>query len=640
MSNKTPRETRFRRWVAVAITISRSVLTLIPLLIIAATLYYTINCYFISAQRNDHIILLLPDALLPDDPRVAVWESAAAEEGLHLTVMTDSDFLQPCNKIKQYAGLIVPDQIHKRASDILIHGLKSYVKDGGKLMLVYDAGVWDSLGVYPSSKSRLSDLAGIDYAFYHSLQDKTIVWDTVIGKGSTFASMAISPGKYINIKTGNEKQPGQHLTDNDKYFRLSAYGYKNLHYPAFVTKGIYKGDVLLAQANGNLLSGYREYGAGRVLFVNTPLGYLKGETDGLLLHTFLRYFAVNVLELPYLASVPDGIGGIVLNWHLDSNATLDPLKKMKQLGFFKQGPYSIHITAGPGTTRTADKSGLDVPKNPEIRNWINFFKEREYSIGSHGGWLHDYFGYKVPDKMLPDFTRYLELNKKALEEVTGIPVREYSAPMGNHPAWVTSWLEQNNILAYYFTGNSGLGPTRVYRDGILKNRKIWAFPIQSYDDMTGFDEFRQRGLSNDVVERWLFEQTRFTSENKIARLIYFHPRGALHYPDAVRKWLSYTGMLKSQNRFRWYTMTELADFLNTREQVTWSATLKDHTKIIKAELANATLAHQTWLLPRDRYLKPEITLGQASIQVDNKYWLVTADEVTKLQFKSTMKKKQ
>lgn len=637
MNRKIPTITRLRKWKAVGLGLSRFVLSILPWLIIASTLYYVANCYYFSDKANDSIILLLPDSLLPDDPWVQVWQSAAAEEGLHLVLMSDTDFLQPCSNLHQYAGLIIPDQVHKRASDVLIYGIKSYVKEGGKLMLVYDAGIWNMLGVYPAAKSRLSDLVGINYAMYPSLLDKTILWDSVIGKTSILSSLPIPPGKYIATSTNQKQQLDNRQVDKNKYARLTGYGYKNLRYPGFVTSGPYKGETLLTQSSGNLIAGYQNYGEGKVLFVNTPLGYLKGETDGLLLHAFLRYFADNVLQLPYLATVPDGIGGIVMNWHLDSNASLIPLEKMKQLGFYEQGPYSIHITAGPGTYRADDKLGLDVPSSPEIRNWISYFKQRNYTVGSHGGWLHDYFGNKVTEDRQPEFIKYLELNKQALEAILGYPVQEYSAPKGNHPQWVTSWLEQQGMLAYYSTGNTGMGPTRGYRNGILRHNRIWAFPIQSYDDMTGFVEFKRRGLSNDIVEKWLMGLTDFTIQNKTSRLVYFHPRGVLYYPKASRAWLQYAAKQQTRKQFRWYTMTELAKFMNSRERVEWNVTEKDLDHIFKASHPDATLAHQTWLLPRTRYHKPAITLGKGSVREDDRHWRVVAEGETRLEFTAARK---
>ncbi len=78
-----------------------------------------------------------------------------------------------------------------------------------------------------------------------------------------------------------------------------------------------------------------------MLFVNLPVGYLEGDTDGLPLHAFLKYFAAQVLSLPYLLSVPDGVGGLVLNWHVDSNAAIKALQAMESWNILRQGPYSI-----------------------------------------------------------------------------------------------------------------------------------------------------------------------------------------------------------------------------------------------------------------------------------------------------------
>ena len=82
-----------------------------------------------------------------------------------------------------------------------------------------------------------------------------------------------------------------------------------------------------------------------------------------------------------------------------------------------------------------------------------------YEIGSHGGWIHDYFSAHVETDNPKDLEQFLALNKDSLERVTGKPVVEYSAPNGNQPPWVTHWLEAHGFVAYYFTGDTGMGPT-------------------------------------------------------------------------------------------------------------------------------------------------------------------------------------
>lgn len=624
--------TRFRKWAAAAYGVGRYVVSLIPVLIIVSTLSYLAYCYFFSSKGPDSIILLVTDSLLFDDPRVKVWQSAAAEEGLHLTLMTDSDFMRPCNNLQQYAGLIVPDQIHKIASDMLIDGIKNYVREGGNLLLVYDAGIWNTLGVYPTARHRLSELVGVDYALYKSMLANSIVWESVTGKAASFSSLVIPPGKYVQQQPEQTQQSEKLVSLADKSYQLTTYGYEMLRYPSFVTRGAYAGETLLTQSNGNLFAGQRRYGKGSVLFVNTPLGYMKGETDGMLLHGFIRYFADNILQLPYLASVPDGMGGLVMNLHLDSSVELQPLAKMQELGFYQQGPYSIHITAGPGKLTADDRQGLDVSTNQQIRQWIEFFRQRNHVIGSHGGWLHDYFANRISADRQEEFVSLLALNKQALEEVTGVPVREYSAPKGNHPQWVSEWLEQQDMLAYYFTGNSGMGPTRVYRDGMLRQEKLWAFPIQNYRNMTGFDELKFGKVTDQQVKNWLLEMTDFSVRNRTSRLIYFHPRGVIHYPQAAKSWLAYTAEKIESNQFRWYTMSGLAEFLNARDQVHWQVKQKNRSHMFSASHPSGALAQQTWVLPRSKYKKPEITQGRARLGKDSSRWLVIAESGTSLEF--------
>ena len=54
----------------------------------------------------------------------------------------------------------------QQASDLLLGEIRDYVANGGNLMLVFDAATKSIEGFYPGSRSRLSDLAGVDYALY------------------------------------------------------------------------------------------------------------------------------------------------------------------------------------------------------------------------------------------------------------------------------------------------------------------------------------------------------------------------------------------------------------------------------------------------------------------------------------------
>ncbi|MGA9076480.1 MAG: hypothetical protein WB368_20365, partial [Candidatus Sulfotelmatobacter sp.] len=112
----------------------------------------------------DRLLLLVPDGTSFSNPKVAMWLDAGSEEGLHVVPVHDSDFLRPLWGESKCAGVILPDSIHQQASDLFIATLHRFVADGGKLMLVYDAGTFSLNGTFAAGRSRLSDLVGVDYA--------------------------------------------------------------------------------------------------------------------------------------------------------------------------------------------------------------------------------------------------------------------------------------------------------------------------------------------------------------------------------------------------------------------------------------------------------------------------------------------
>jgi hypothetical protein len=383
---------------------------------------------------------------------------------------------------------------------------------------------------------------------------------------------------------------------------------------------------VLLRSKAGIAAGYRAVGNGGVLFVNLPLGYLVNRTDGLLLHSFLHYFAVKQLGLPYLASVPDGRGGLILNWHIDARSALRPLERMRQSGLFSQGPFSEHITAGPDVDWPHDGHGLDLKRSAEAQRWVEFFSARGDAIGSHGGWIHNYFGEHVSEKNEKDFEPYLEDNYDALKDASGSPPREYSAPLGNHPVWVTRWLERHGISAYYFAGNSGMGPTQVWRDGIRDGSKIWAFPILHMGRNASLEEMESDHVSAALVREWLVRIADFTAEDHVARLVYSHPLGTGHFIPALQSWFQHTAQLQNDGRFRWYTMAHLAEFLNARKQVSWETSKEGARKLVLEAEHPDSLVHQTWMVSRTKYQQPKVLTGNAAIGSSGDLWMITAND--------------
>ena len=214
-------------------------------------------------------------------------------------------------------------------------------------MLVYDAGTKSQEGYYAGDRSRLSDLAGVNYALYNSLRDGMIQSANVRRHNSHDESPGSAAGEILPpFRPIREKWRRRATSTSRLSFGATSTAIWNIR--ALSLRVSYAGHVLLRSRAG-IVAGYHPYQKGSVLFVNLPLGYLDGYTDGLPLHAFLKYFATQVLSLPYLMSVPDGVGGLVLNWHVDSNAAIKALEKMETWNILKQGPYSIDITAGPDT---------------------------------------------------------------------------------------------------------------------------------------------------------------------------------------------------------------------------------------------------------------------------------------------------
>ncbi|MBZ5571624.1 MAG: polysaccharide deacetylase family protein [Acidobacteriia bacterium] len=613
-------------------------------IIIATTVVLLIAAFWLwfghrgSATSMDDILLLLPDGTSFSDPRVTLWLDAASEEGLHVVPMQDSEFVRPFFRQPNCAGIILPDSIHQRAGDSFIAAIRRFVLGGGQLMLVFDAGTLTPEGKYPRDWSRLSDLAGIDYALYDQLHDNTIRWGSVATDRATIQQMNIPPGKYFPFqRTTTRPAPtagAAGIGGGDVEVQLRRYKFGELNYPSFVTSGSSSGRVLF-HSPGGVVASEHAFGKGSVLFVNLPLGYLKANTDGLLLHAFLQYFAVHTLSLPALLSVPDGIGGLVLNWHVDSNAAIKPLEDLRSWALLRQGRFSIHVTAGPDASKPGDHFGFDVPHNALSQQLIREHIARGDEIGSHGGWIHDYFSAHVDKDDPKDLEKYLVWNKDALEAVTHKPVVEYSAPNGNQPKWVTHWLDTHGFVAYYYTGDSGMAPTQGYRDGVREGQNLWAFPVAHLNQDAAFEEMVRDGYPSSQIQEWLQAMTDFAAGFRTARLVYFHPPGIVGYRKAIDNWMRQTSGLEKTRQFRWYTMTELARFLNSRKQVSWNASQAGGLVTISATHPQ-DLQHETWRLSAARFSEPVVVRGSAQVTRANDGWMVVAGPGQELQFETKM----
>ncbi|WP_257993516.1 hypothetical protein [Cupriavidus pauculus] len=569
---------------------------------------------------TNQIALLLPDGVTLPDPRVSAWLDAAQEEGLKITIINDTQFQQGTTPA-QFSGVILPDQVHTKASDALIAALETYANQGGQLMLVYDFGALTPTGFYASPKSRLSNLAGVDYVLYDQLGGNMIGVGPVTALGSTLRTIQVPPGKSM-VWDASAADPVE---------GISGYVYGFLMYPSFVTQGTYAGTALITSPNFGLVAGLRNFGSGRVLFVNLPLSYLKGQTDGMPMHGLLRYFGGNLMKMARLSAQPKARGGLVLNWHFCAGDQIAPANTLKGWGTFNNGPFTISITAGPDQISFGDGKGINLSGNATAQQLVQYLLSKGHRVGSHGGWIHDYWGANASESNQSIFEQYLTLNKQSVEGVTAKPVVEYAAPEGNTPQWSVNWLESNGHSGYYFLGHTGMAPTRSYRNGALSNNTIRAFPVMPFGQYATFEEFEEFNVPAANIITWYRQLIDFVVKNRTGRLIYMHPLGAVDYPTVLNALFNKAANVKASGQFDWYTMDTLAQFSQRRDQTSWQAT--DTGNAWSFQASHPTdLTDMAWVLPRTGYAQPVVTQGSATVTWDSANWIVTSQGGTSLAF--------
>ena len=573
------------------------------------------------------LVLLLPDAELSDPVPVRAWQDAAEELGLQLETRTASQVMR-AGRQAQGTAFILPDTLHRRMSDVLVAHLRERVRAGDTLMLVHDAGLSDIDGRYREDRARLSDLAGVHYGLYGELKTGMLRDAPAWVEPTQIRALGIPPGKLVRGAEGRPFTSAQAASDTTEPLSIAGYIYGELKYPTFVTRGAYDGTRLMNAPDGSLVAGLRQVGAGQVLFVNLPLTQLKVRTDGLLLHSFLQYFAERVVGMPQLSPMPQGRGAVVMNWHVDDRKALPALERAAEMGAFQQGPYSIHFTAGPDVNEEGDTKGMDLSNNPQAQDWVRRLGAAGHEIGSHGGWIHNWFGARADKLDREVVASLIERNSSLLLEVGGRPVREYSAPVGNHPAWTTAWLRKRDIRSYYFTGNTGMAPTRSYQDGVRPLPDSWSYPVLNFGVYASFEEAKADQLPEIEVAAWLSDISRFCAEQRTLRLVYFHPIGLVMYPQAFQRWLETSKALADQGRLRWTTMAAYSAFANQRLRTRWTLTDSSRSASAPSQQLEAhhpqSLDGMTWLLPRSRYAQPVVTSGNAVVDAVDGQWRVVA----------------
>ena len=431
---------------------------------------------------------------------------------------------------------------------------------------------------------------------------------------------------------------------------ISGYAFGPLGYYSYVTTGTFPGTVHLSSPEHGLVAGQRSYGSGQLLFVNLPLGYFKAiGSDSAPLHGFLGQFARNQLGIASMSVQPRARGGLVYNWHVDDgdDLTVDTKWLLANTQVLQRGPFSIHFTAGPDVIQVGDGQGMNLPVSTEAQSLVRRLgnigkippgtgsgKLANHELGSHGGWIHDFWGDNATEANVPDLTSLLAQNFDAIERVTGRKIREYSSPQGNTPVWAVNWMEARGVVAMYLVGDVGNGLLRSWRNGARLADKLWTSPVTPLGKYATFEEFEEFGISDAVSGQWLLDLQSFAVNHRTNRLFYTHPPGVVAHLNPINALLTRGEALAAQGSFSWYTMTQLADFAQRRVAATWTTSVASNGVITFSASHPNSLADMSWLLPKARYTQPALSSGKGQVESDSLHWIVTANSGSSLKFTS------
>jgi hypothetical protein len=511
--------------------------------------------------------------------------------------------------------IIFPDGLLQSMPEGMQAWSKDYLKNGGNLAIIYDAGVRTPKG-YFSERALLADIVGINYITFSKLREEAYTTGCI-----RFDSKEDS--EFFELPSGK-------ISDR---VLLSGYIYGNLNYSIARTEfleSIPKENIFAyaVTTEGDRYPAVvlKKWGKGNVLYVNLPIGYLKAYSDDLPLRSFMRTLLFRIVKIPHLLNTNGGKGGLVINWHIDSNIEWASIPEaIKNNVLNNDLHYSIHITAGNYLNKQGDGLGFDAcGKGRDSAQRLLPFG----TIGSHGGWAHNWFSNNLEKGNLSahDIELYIKKNKACLESITGYPLLEYSAPNGVHPQpIVTEILEKLGFSSYYYTGDCGSAPNRTFYDGKMVSAHIIAFPVMPFGKSASLFEMKKNGLSERDMQQWLFALVDYTIQHRVTRLFYSHLHDISYYPEAMRNFLRYIQTKQSEGTLQIEAMSTFASFFQTFLKTELSCQLERNklSIILKNE---AGLKGLTVAVPRHKY-RIETEASMSKMGDDNYYYLRVNEDV-------------
>jgi len=253
------------------------------------------------------------------------------------------------------------------------------------------------------------------------------------------------------------------------------------------------------------------------------------------------------------------------------------------------------------------------------------------TIGSHGGWGHNWFAEKIESCAFAekDIEHNIARNNDCLASITGYPITEYAAPKGVHPAEATKALERLGIKAYYYTGDTGSAPNRSFLNGKMVSGKVFAFPVMPLENDASLYEMSEASRTEKEVTDWLLSIPDYAEHNKTVRLFYSHIHDIQSdYPGSVKRLERYLIERQTAGGLRVDTMAYFAGFLERFLKTSYTFNSARYGLSFKASNPER-LGGITAAIPADRFKKPE---GRQGYEDPDGYYYVKLNDTKNDEF--------
>ncbi|MBN1445053.1 MAG: hypothetical protein JW957_02975 [Candidatus Omnitrophica bacterium] len=245
---------------------------------------------------------------------LGAYENVLKEEGVPYQSVTPAAVLSRTFEsiLEKHPVIIIPDTIAQALQEDVRLWLINYLTNGGKILVVYDVGIKDRHGAYLKD-AALVDLLGFNYMNYEQWREKTYTRGFLQFKDTAGA-------EFFGISTENLDGENFAVVDIDgKRERLESpvsriemnqeNGEEEIYAHAVITG---QGKMWEQEKYPAFVSS--EYGRGKLLYVNLPLGYLSVYVDGLPLRAVLKTYLFKMAEIPFLQRTePPAIDAAILN---------------------------------------------------------------------------------------------------------------------------------------------------------------------------------------------------------------------------------------------------------------------------------------------------------------------------------------